>query len=119
MPVRAFEPRAARASRQAGGKPCCCSFGIYLVHVPVQTLLKPVAAGIAVMPLRIVVYVALPLAASWALVYFLEKYRRWAGRCFTCGDAMRPRHFTNGAGAWYHEKIPARAAGLHAGKEEK
>ena len=64
VPVRAFEPRAARASRQAGGKPCCCSFGIYLVHVPVQTLLKPVAAGIAVMPLRIVVYVALLLAVG-------------------------------------------------------
>lgn len=50
-----------------------CSFGIYLVHVPVQTLLKPVADGIAVMPLRIVVYFALPLAASWALVHFLGK----------------------------------------------
>ena len=83
MPVRAFEPRAARASRQAGGKPCCCSFGIYLVHVPVQTLLKPVAAGIAVMPLRIVVYVALPLAASWALVYFLGKIPA-LGRALFC-----------------------------------
>ena len=50
-----------------------CSFGIYLVHVPVQTLLKPVADGIAVMPMRIVVYFALPLAASWALVHFLGK----------------------------------------------
>ncbi len=35
--------------------------------------MKPVADGIAVMPMRIVVYFALSLAASWALVHFLGK----------------------------------------------
>lgn len=53
-----------------------CSFGIYLVHIPVRQLLEGCMRGIGFLPARIALYFLLPLAVSWALVYAVGKLPR-------------------------------------------
>lgn len=53
-----------------------CSFGIYLVHIPVRQLLGRFIQWTGFLPARIALNFLLPLAVSWALVYAVGKLPR-------------------------------------------
>ena len=53
-----------------------CSFGIYLVHIPLQQLLEGCMRKIGFLPARIAFHFLVPLAVSWALVYAVGKLPR-------------------------------------------